>query len=123
MTNFNIVDHVPILGGVESPKEVCSQIKKDASSQGRQISNLKVHNVSNRVSTQDHEPVAPEGFLVEGPSSQEMAKVQSVLECFEIRIVKEDQKVSISEGRDFETQDKVYARRKKKNERGSPGME
>ena len=32
------------------------------------ISNLEVHNVSNNVSTQDHELVAPEGFQVEGLS-------------------------------------------------------
>ena len=58
---------------METPKEVCSQIQNGASSQGRQISNLEVHNVSNKVSTQDHEPVAPEGFQVKGLSSQEMA--------------------------------------------------
>ena len=68
----------------------------------------------NKVSTQDHELVAPEGFQVEGLSPQEMAKVQSVLECLEIKIVKEDQEVSTPVGRVSETQDKVYARRKKK---------
>ena len=51
-----------------------------------------------------------------------MAKVQYVLECLEIRIVKEDHEVATPEGRVSKTQDKEYARRKKK-ESGSSGLE
>ena len=121
-TNLNVVDDIPILEGMKSPKEISNQMRKGVFSQGGQISNPEVHNVSNKVSTQDHELVAPEGFQVEGLSPQEMAKVQSVLECLEIKIVKEDQEVSTPEGRVSETQDKVYARRKKKEREWFSGI-
>ncbi|RVW19675.1 hypothetical protein CK203_114554 [Vitis vinifera] len=67
-----------------------------------------------------------EGFQVEGLTPRKMVKVQSVLECLRVRIVRDNGKGVEGENRNPLSVDKVYSRRKKKKileleERISPG--
>ncbi|RVW90091.1 hypothetical protein CK203_035934 [Vitis vinifera] len=60
-----------------------------------------------------------EGFQVEGLTPRKMVKVQSVLESLRVRIVRDNGKGVEGENRSALSADKVYSRRKKKNDSGS----
>ena len=62
-----------------------------------------------------------EGFQVEGLTPRKMVKVQSVLESLRIRIVRDNGKGVEGENKSALSADKVYSRRKRKNESGTRG--
>ncbi|RVW28221.1 hypothetical protein CK203_083720 [Vitis vinifera] len=62
-----------------------------------------------------------EGFQVEGLTPRKMVKVQSVLESLRIRIVKDNGKGAEGENKSALSTDKVYSRRKRKNDSGTRG--
>ena len=60
-----------------------------------------------------------EGFQVEGLTPRKMVKVQSALESLRVRIVMDNGKGVEGENRSALSADKVYSRRKKKNDSGT----
>ena len=98
---------------MESFEKASIHLLKEESSPGRLSSNLELHDVSKRVFIQDLDILIPEGFQVQGLSSLEKDKVQSVLEGLRIRIIKEDHEGSTLGGREVASQDKVYVRRER----------
>ena len=62
-----------------------------------------------------------EGFQVEGLTPRKMVKVQSVLESLRVRIVRDNGKGVEGENKSALSADKVYSRRKKKNDFGTRG--
>ena len=81
--------------------------------------------VSGKVSSPELEPpTLPfplEGFQIEGLTPRKMVKVQSVLESLRIRIVRDNGKGVVVESKSTPSTDKVYFRRKRKNDCGTQG--
>ena len=79
--------------------------------------------VSGKVSSLELEPptLLLEGFQIEGLTPTKMVKVQSVLESLRIRIVRDNGKGVVVESKSTPSADKVYVRRKRKNDCGTQG--
>ena len=79
--------------------------------------------VSGKVSSLELEPptLPLEGFQIEGLMPRKMVKVQSVLESLRIRIVRDNGKGVVVESKSTPSADKVYFRRKRKNDCGTQG--
>ena len=109
--------------GVVVPLETSNQKSKDRPFLRETLSNLEVHGVSGEASFPVQEPstLPLEGFQVEGLTPREMVKVQSVLESLRVRIVRDNGKGVEGENRSALSADKVYSRRKKKNDSGTRG--
>ena len=60
-----------------------------------------------------------EGFQIEGLTPKKMVKVQLVLESLRIRIVRDNGKGAEVESKSTLSTDKVYFRRKRKNDCGN----
>ena len=87
------------------------------------LSNPKERGVSGEALSPELEPstLPLEGFQVEGLTPRKMVKVQSVLESLRIRIVRDNGKGVEGENKSALSTDKVYSRRKRKNDSGTRG--
>ena len=99
-TVFNSMVGIPITKGVESFEKASNHLLKEDYGPRRLCSNPEVHDVSKRVFIQDPDILILEDFQVQGVSSSEKDKVQSVLEGLGIRIIKEDLEGSTLGGRE-----------------------
>ncbi|RVW25915.1 hypothetical protein CK203_111343 [Vitis vinifera] len=109
--------------GVVVSLETSNQKSKDRPLLRETLSNPEVHGVSSEASFPVLEPstLPLEGFQVEGLTPRKMVKVQSVLESLRIRIVRDNGKGVEGENKSALSADKVYSRRKRKNESGTRG--
>ena len=109
--------------GVVVPLETSNQKFKDRPLLRETLSNLEVRGVSGEASFPVQEPstLPLEGFQVEGLTPRKMVKVQSVLESLRVRIVRDNGKGVEGENKSALSADKVYSRRKKKNDSGTRG--
>ncbi|WJZ97315.1 hypothetical protein VitviT2T_015925 [Vitis vinifera] len=109
--------------GVVVPLETSNQKFKDRPLLRETLNNLEVRGVSGEASFPVQEPstLLLEGFQVEGLTPRKMVKVQSVLESLRVRIVRDNGKGVEGENKSALSADKVYSRRKKKNDSGTRG--
>ena len=114
---------VPISEGVASPLEASNQNFKNCSFLREPLSSPEELSVSGRVSSPEPKPhtLLLEGFQIEGLMPRKMVKVQSVLESLRIGIVKDNGKGVEGENKSVLSTDKVYSRRKRKNDSGTRG--
>ena len=102
--------------GVVVPLEISNKKFKDRPLFRETLSNPEVRGVSGEASFPVQEPSTLEGFQVEGLTPWKMVKVQSVLESLRVRIVRDNGKGVEGENKSALSADKVYSRRKKKND-------
>ena len=104
--------------GVAFPRETSNQKFKDRPFLRETLSNPEERSVSGEASSPELEPstLPLEGFQVEGLTPRKMVKVQSVLESLRIRIVRDNGKGVEGENKSTLSVDKVYSRRKRKND-------
>ena len=109
--------------GVAFPLETSNRNFKDCPFLREPLSNPEEHYVSGKASSPKLEPptLPLEGFQVEGLTPRKMVKVQSVLESLRIRIVRDNGKGAEVESKNTLSADKVYSRRKRKNDSGTRG--
>ena len=109
--------------GVVVPLETSNQKFKDRPLLRETLSNPEVCGVSGGASFPVLEPstLPLEGVQVEGLTPRKLVKVQSVLESLRIRIVRDNGKGVEGENKSALSADKVYSRRKRKNDSGTRG--
>ena len=109
--------------GVVFPLETSNRKFKDRPFLRETLSNPEERGVSGEASSPELEPstLPLEGFQVEGLTPRKMVKVQSVLESLRIKIVKDNGKGVEGENKSALSTDKVYSRRKRKNDSGTRG--
>ena len=114
---------VPFSEGVAFPLESSNRNFKDCPILRESLSSPEELCVSGRVLSPEPEPptLLLEGFQIEGLTPTKMVKVQSVLESLRIRIVRDNGKGAAVESRSTLSADKVYFRRKRKNDCGTQG--
>ena len=120
ITNYLNVFHISL---ISFTKFSSNKKFKDRPLLRETLSNPEVHGVSSEASFPVQEPstIPLEGFQVEGLTPRKMVKVQSVLESLRIRIVRDNGKGVEGENKSALFVDKVYSRRKKKNDSGTRG--
>ena len=103
------------------PLETSNRNFKDCYFLRESLSNPEELCVSGKASSPEPEPptLLLEGFQVEGLTPRKMVKVQSVLESLRIRIVRDNGKGAEVESKSTLSADKVYFRRKRKNDSGT----
>ena len=106
---------------VAFPLETSNQNFKDCHFLRESLSNPEELCVSGKASSPKPEPptLPLEGFQVEGLTPRKLVKVQSVLESLRIRIVRDNGKGAEVESKSTLSADKVYFRRKRKNDSGT----
>ena len=104
--------------GVAFSVETSNQNFKGCPLSRETLSNLEELYVSSKASSPEPKPptLPLEGVQVEGLTTKKIVKVQSVLESLRIRIVKDNGKGAEIESKSTLFTDKVYSRRKKKND-------
>ena len=109
--------------GVAFPLETSNRNFKDCHFLRESLSNPEEFCVLGKASSLEPKPptLPLEGFQIEGLAPRKMVKVQSVLESLRIRIVKDNGKGAAVESRSTLSADKVYFRRKRKNDCGTQG--
>ena len=109
--------------GVAFPLEPCNRKFKDRPFLRETLSNPEECCVSGKASSPEPKPstLPLEGFQVEGLTPRKMVKVQSILESLRIRIVRDNGKGAEVESKSTLSADKVYFRRKRKNDSGTRG--
>ena len=109
--------------GVAFPLETSYRKFKDWPFLRETLSNPEECCVSGKASSPEPKPstLPLEGFQVEGLTLRKMVKVQSVLESLRIRIVRDNGKGVEVESKSTLSADKVYFRRKRKNDSGTRG--
>ena len=123
---FAVVEPSRLVGvsrseGVVFPLETSNRNSEDCSLFKESLSSPEERCVSGKAPSPDPEPptLPLEGLQVEGLTPRKMVKVQSVLESFGIRIVRENGKGAEEENQSNSFADKVYFRRKRKNDYGT----
>ena len=107
--------------GVAFSLETSNRKFKDRPFLRETLSNLEERGVSGEASFPELEPstLPLEGFQVEGLMPRKMVKVQLVLESLRIRIVRDNGKGVEGENKSTLSADKVYSRRKRRNDTGT----
>ena len=107
--------------GVAFPLETSNRKFKDCPFLRESLNNPKELCVSDKASSPKPEPptLPLEGFQVKGLTPRKLVKVQSVLESLRIRIVRDNGKGAEVESKSTLSADKVYFRRKRKNDSGT----
>ena len=123
VVNDNLRGGASCSEGVVVPLETSNQKFKDRPLLRETLSNPEVRGVSGEASFPVQEPstLSLEGFQVEGLTPRKMVKVQSVLESLRVRIVRDNGKGVEGENRSARSADKVYSRRKRKNDSRTRG--
>ena len=108
---------------VAFPLETSNRNFKDCHFLRESLSNPKELCVSDKASSPKPEPptLPLEGFQVKGLTPRKLVKVQSVLESLRIRIVRDNGKGVEGENKSALSTEKVYSRRKRKNDFGTRG--
>ena len=106
-----------------SPVEASNQIFKNRPVLRESLSNPEEFCVLGKASSPKPKPptLPLEGFQIEGLAPRKMVKVQSVLESLRIRIVRDNGKGVEVESMSTLSENKVYFRRKRKNDCGTQG--
>ena len=109
--------------GVVFLVEDSNRMFKDCPILRESLSNLEELCVSGKASSPKLEPptLLLEGFQIEGLTPRKMVKVQSFLESLRIRIVRDNGKSAEVGSKSTLSADKVYFRRKRKNDCGTQG--
>ena len=114
---------VPFSEGVAFPIEASNRNFKDYPFLRESLSTPEELCVSGKDSSPEPKPpILPlEGFQIKGLTPRKTVKVQSVLESLRIRIVRDNGKGAEVKSKSTLSTDKVYFRRKRKNDCGTRG--